>query len=277
MREAILAYAEDQPVATVRGVFYHLSSTLGIVEKDDTTGYRPVQKQLLAMRREGILRWDFIADATRWQRKPETFTSAEDALSSFVKTYRRDLWQDQGIRIEVWLEKDALAGLVVQETEAWDVPLMVSRGVSSETFLRSAAEAADEAWKTAGVGTHIFTLYDLDAGGARGVRSIENGLVRLSEESPSFRFRRLAVTKRQVEEWDLPTRPAKRTDPEAASHGSTAAELDAIPPDRLRSLVRDAIVGLIDPHRWNVQAAVEREEIEGLMQLLPASTNGAGR
>jgi hypothetical protein len=89
----------------------------GVVPKDENAGYRPVQTQVLKMRREGLLDWGFVADGTRWQRKPETFNSVEDALTTVARAYRRNLWRSQKIRIEVWLEKDALASEVTPGVE----------------------------------------------------------------------------------------------------------------------------------------------------------------
>jgi hypothetical protein len=116
---------------------------------------------------------------------------------------------------------------------------MVSRGQSSETFLYNAAKEAEEAYAQAGVTTYIYTLYDLDAGGERASRTIAQNLPKHAPGVPII-FERLAVTEEQVRAWNLPTRPAKKSDPEAAKFGSVAVELDAIPPDRLVALAEDA-------------------------------------
>ncbi len=265
MREAILALTAEHKEMTLRGVFYALTTT-GIVPKTKE-GYRAVGRQVLAMRREDVLPWDFITDATRWMRKPGSFDSVDDALQEVSLGYRRNLWQSQGIRIEVWLEKDALAGIVMNATRAWDVPLMVSRGVSSATFLYFGAEAAREAWEKAGISTHILALYDYDAGGMRASRNVEEGLPEHAPGVP-ITFRQLAVTPEQIEEWNLPTRPAIKSDPEAAKVSDLAVELDAIPPHRLIKLVEDAIVALIDPRAWKIEQLVQDEERRGLEALI---------
>jgi hypothetical protein len=144
IRNAILILPDEQERMTVRGVFYKLMSR-GIVAKTDG-GYRQVQRQVLNLRREERLPWDFIADGTRWVRQPKIWDSTEDALRETARLYRRPLWRDQGCRIEIWLEKDALANIVSDVTYEWGVPLMVSRGQSSETYCYFAARAAQEAW-----------------------------------------------------------------------------------------------------------------------------------
>ena len=86
------------------------------------------------MRRDGSLPYEWLADNTRRQRKPRTFRSVEEALKDTARLYRKDLWHDADAYVEVWLEKDALAGVVMEVTELYDVPLMVSRGYASSSF-----------------------------------------------------------------------------------------------------------------------------------------------
>jgi hypothetical protein len=265
IREAVIDLRDEFTVMTVRQIFYALT-VRGIVPKDENAGYRPVQTQLLKMRREGLLEWSFISDATRWMRKPTTFDSSEDALELVRRTYRRNLWQSQDCRVEVWLEKDALAGVVMNATDPWDVRLMVSRGTSSATFLYSSALEAQRAWDEAGIETHIFALYDHDAAGLRCARTVERGLRDHVSDAP-IDFTSLAITDKQIEEWDLPSRPAKKSDPEAHKFTGPAVELDAIPPDRMMLLVENAIVDLIDADAWKKEQAVEQSERELLERL----------
>jgi hypothetical protein len=200
-------------------------------------------------------------------RRPQTWDRVEDAVGDVARTYRRNLWQSQDRRIEVWLEKDALADLIVDTTDAWGVPLMVSRGQSSATFLYNAAKSAEEAWISSSVETFIYALYDRDAGGRRAARTIERDMAVFAPGVP-IHFTLLGVTDEQVDEWDLPTRPAKRSDPEAHKFDGPAVELDAIPPEKLVNLVENAIVDRIDAHAWGVEQAVEEEERKGLQRLL---------
>lgn len=266
IREAVLELAKTYDVMTVRQVFYALTVT-GIVPKDENAGYRPVQRQVLQMRREGLLDWAFIADATRWQRKPTSYDSVDDALAATARTYRRNLWRQQNVRVEVWLEKDALAGVVMEATRAWDVALMVSRGTSSATFLYESAQLAHEAYLEHGVSTLILTMYDFDAAGDRCHRTVERGLHDYAPDA-DIAVTRLAVTEAQIAGWKLPTRPAKASDPEAHKFGAQAVELDAIPPNKLITLVEDTIINLIDPHAWSIEQAYEAAERELLAELV---------
>lgn len=266
MREAIVELTELHERMTVRGIFYALVSQ-GIVPKDEVRGYRPVQRQVLTLRRSGALPWAFVADGTRWVRRVDTFESADLALEEVARNYRRDLWLSQDWRLEVWLEKDALADLIWPVASRWGVPLYVSRGVPSETIVHSAARDACGSPRR----TKVLALFDHDAGGARAFRKIESGFGEYGEGQAEVE--RLALTAPQIEAWKLPTRPAKASDPEAAKWGDRpAVELDALPPEGLTALLDEAISRHVDTRAWHIAQVAERQEREGLLAL----TGGRG-
>ena len=137
-RAALLEIVRAAQPATVRQIFY-LASVRGIVAKDEG-GYSRVQIDLVDMRRSGQLPYGWIVDHTRWQRRPVTFDSIEEALADTASTYRKALWRDIKSYVEIWLEKDALSGVILPVTKKFDVPLMVARGYASETsFIRAAS------------------------------------------------------------------------------------------------------------------------------------------
>jgi hypothetical protein len=259
IREEILALQDGYEQMTVRQIFYQLVAR-GVVPKTEAQGYVPVQKQVLALRRQHFLPWGFVADGTRWRRRAKTWDSTEDALRETARTYRRNLWRSQGVRIEVWLEKDALASVINPTTYAFGVDLMVSRGQSSDTYCYDAAEEARTAWEAAEIETVVYTLYDFDKSGRVAAEKIEEKIRDYSDGAP-IDVVPLALTARQIEEWSLPTRPAKEEgEPDAV-------ELDAIPPDKLKGLVEDAIVSHIDADAWKKEQAVEESEREILERL----------
>src|SRR5450631_297813 len=117
-RAALFDIVEDMHPMTVRQVFYQ-ATVRGIVEKEEA-GYAKVQTDLVQMRRAGMLPYDWLADSTRWQRKPLTFRSVEEALEDTARIYRKSLWADADAYVEVWLEKDALAGVIHPVTSDYD-------------------------------------------------------------------------------------------------------------------------------------------------------------
>jgi hypothetical protein len=253
--------AEIQP-ATVRQVFYQAVSR-GVIPKTEAAYKGIVCRLLSRLRREGDLPYNWIADNTRWMRKPRTYTSMEQMLNMSVDLYRRDLWAQQDAYVEVWLEKDALAGVVIDVTETWDVPLMVTRGYPSLTFVASAAHVMRQKYRP------IFIYYfgDRDPSGVDIPRFVEK---ELREQAPraNITFELVAVTEEQIIEMDLLTRPTKKTDSRSGKFRGESVEVDAIPPSRLLQLVEAHIVQHLDAERHNRLVEVEAAERKTLAQYV---------
>jgi hypothetical protein len=233
---------------TVRQVFYQ-ATVRGIIEKTEA-GYDKVQADLTVMRRAGYLPYDWLTDHTRWERRPLTFNSVEEALRDTAAFYRKHLWSDADSYVEIWLEKEALAGVVEPITELNDVPLMVTRGYASLSFLYGAAEYINDLR----VPAYIYHLGDFDPSGVNAGERIEEDL-RGMAPAADITFERIAVTEEQISEWNLPTRPTKSSDSRSKNFGNTSVELDAIEPARLRNLVQEAIERHLPPEQFEVLKA----------------------
>jgi hypothetical protein len=188
--------AEMKPM-TVRQVFYQ-ATVCDVVEKSES-GYTKVQTDLVQMRRGGLLPHDWLADNTRWQRKPDTFDNIQQALEETARFYRKSLWSEAECYVEIWLEKDALAGVIMPVTYMFDVPLMVD-------------------------------------------------------------FERVAVLPDQIQAWNLPTRPTKKSDTRSKGFGEISVELDAIAPEQLRRLAQNVIERHLPTEQFNVLKAAEESE-----------------
>jgi hypothetical protein len=252
-RERLYEIVEAMKPMTVRQVFYQ-ATVRGIIEKSEA-GYTKVQTDLVLMRRAGEMPFDWLADNTRWQRKPRTFSSVEQALQNTARLYRKALWADVDAYVEVWLEKDALAGVVWPATAMYDVPLMVARGYASLSFLHSAAEYIN----SLDVPVYLYHLGDFDPSGVNAGEKIEETLRELAPDA-EIHFERLAVTPEQIETWHLPTRPTKTTDTRSKGFGAISVELDAIEPQHLRDLVQSAIERHLSPRQFKILKAAEESE-----------------
>lgn len=264
LRANLLSIIEDMQPMTVRQVFYQ-ATVRGLVDKSEA-GYNKVQSNLSTMRRSGILPYDWLVDNTRWQRKPRTFSSVQQALDDTAKLYRKSLWNDIDSYVEVWLEKDALSGVITPITSLYDVPLMVARGYASLSFLYEAGTYIN----SLEVPAYIYHLGDFDPSGVNAGERIEESL---REYAPDveLHFERIAVTPEQISEWDLPTRPTKTTDTRSKGFGDISVELDAIAPDDLRDLVETAIQRHLPEHELRTLLVVEEEErrlISGLVGMI---------
>jgi hypothetical protein len=238
---------------TVRQVFYQ-GTILLLIEKSEE-GYRKAQTDLTVMRREGWLPYDWLADNTRWQRKPQTYDGITDALEATASFYRKSLWAHADCYVEIWLEKDALAGVILPVTSEYDVPLMVARGYASLSFLHSAATFI----ATLGVPVFIYHLGDFDPSGVNAGEKIEQTLREMAPHA-DITFERLAVLPEQIVAWNLPTRPTKKSDSRAKNFGALSVELDAIEPNRLRGIVRAAIERHLPANELAVLKAAEESE-----------------
>ena len=265
-REALLAIVEDGRPMTVRQVFYQ-ATVRALVEKAES-GYAKVQVDLTKMRRDGSLPYDWLADNTRWQRKPRSFDSVEDALQETARFYRKNLWRDADSYVEIWLEKDALAGVVYPVTKMYDAPLMVARGYASLSFLHSAAEYINDL----DVPTYIYHLGDFDPSGVNAGEKIEETLREMAPDADIY-FERIAVTAEQIAEWNLPTRPTKASDTRSKGFGNISVELDAIGSNALRALVQETIEQHLSPHQFAVLKAAEQSEREVISRLVGGITS----
>ena len=252
--------SEDHP-QTVRGVFYQ-ATVLGVVDKLENE-YKTVQRNPADMRKNGYIPFIWIADSTRWMRKPRTFTGLEAALRENWKFYRRSIWYDQFDYVEIWMEKDALAGVLYPITSKWDVPLMVTRGYSSLSFLHESAEYINSLNKP----TYIYCMGDYDPSGVDISRNIEKGLRQFAPDA-EIHFKRIAVTPAQITKWDLPTRPTKKSDSRSKNFKGESVELDAIPAKKLRELVTECIEQHINSetlHRTMMAEDAEKHTLENIM------------
>jgi hypothetical protein len=273
--EFLIDYAEQHGPITVRGLYYQaeVAEVPGIDKTE--AGYVKVQRQVLELRREGRLAYEEIADATRWMRKPTSYNSIEDALEATARMYRRNLWRDADSYVEIWIEKDALAGVIYPVTAQYDVPLMVTRGFSSETFAYEAIESRDDDERD----YYVYYFGDFDRAGRDGANSLQEKLKRFAADRP-FRviFIQVAVTKEQISRLRLPTRPHKKNS--AADRlwpHSYACELDAIDPDTLREMVRVCIERHLPQDQLEILKVAEESEREALTMFVKKAKRSSKR
>jgi hypothetical protein len=249
--------------ATVRQIFYQ-AVVRGLVEKDEARGYRLAQRRLLYLRERQIVPYGWITDNVRMVRTRVRWQDPEDFAREAASRYRKDYWATSPERVEVWLEKDALAGVLFPiVVEECGLDLYVTRGFSSVTYLQEAADFIE----ADGRPTYVYLLTDFDPSGLAIAESVKRGLInRVVMNAPEVE--RIAVTRPQVDSYGLPTRPTKQTDARAQAfidlHGTGSVELDALPPGVLRELVRERVEAHMDSQRLEVLKLAEREEREGL-------------
>ncbi len=258
IRDEIEDVLVEQHPATVRGVYYQLVSR-GVIAKTEAEYRNTVGRLLTEMRLHRRIPFHWVADNSRWVRKSASYVGLADMLERQQSFYRRALWDSQDAYTEVWLEKEALAGVLFEVTDTWDVPLMVTRGYPSLSYVAAAAETIEALGKPA----HLYYFGDRDPSGVDIPRSVE---ARLRELAPSaeISFTVAAVTEAQIVDLGLPTRPTKASDSRAKNFTGESVEVDAIAAPVLRRMVADVIERHVDQAAVERLRAIEAAELETL-------------
>jgi hypothetical protein len=261
IRDAICDIVAADPPMTVRQVFYQLVAR-SVIEKTDEEYQGTVIRLMTEMRLDCSI--PFSSDETRRVRITQTFESVADAVAHTAKFYRRSALAQSDDYVEVWLEKDALAGVLWDVTSDYDVPLMVSRGMPSLTFLYGSACEILRAAQN-GKQTFIYQFGDHDPSGVLIPETIERRLSELCQRldcSPPI-VERAALTEEQIERFALPTRPTKRrSNSHARQFTGESVELDALPPTELRAMVAEVIERHVSPTKMTMLRVAEESERE---------------
>ncbi len=267
---ALYAIAEREKPTSVRGMYY-MAMGAGLIDKDaqgKRNNYMRVQRRLLQMRRDGRMPYSWITDGSRTIYGYDRFADEDDFAAYAASIYRKDYWLDSPVRVEVWVEKDAMAGkLKPVVRDEYGLDLYVSRGFASETYLQEAGAHI----RSDGRPTYVYLLTDFDASGMGIAETVEERLARMAQPVDVF-VERIAATPEQVEQYELITQPVTRSDSRARRfiqrYGTETVELDAIPASEVRRLVAGAIEQHMDSRRLDFLRMVEKEEREGIKALL---------
>jgi len=250
---------------TLRQLYYQLVSRDVIPNK--TEEYAKLSIILGKGRMAGYVDWDSIEDRIRRPYIPYWVHDIPAAMNDIIKQYRLDRQQDQDCYIEVWVEKDALSGVLKRVTSEYHINLMVNRGYSSITAMHDAYNRFARADRMGQSGVILY-LGDHDPSGVDMVRDIST---RLTEFGVDVEVDHIALTDEQISKYNPPPNPAKVSDPRAkdyiAKYGNTSWEVDALRPDVLHKLVVSSIESRIDMNLFDGQKQKEREHIEKLKEL----------
>jgi hypothetical protein len=260
---------------TVRGVFYQAVNVKAVEKTEAAVGL--IGRRLLLLRRSGRIPYSRIVDESRIVYGLNRYGGLADLAEDAAELYRRDYWRDAEYAVQIWVEKRGLAGLLKPTVcHKWGLDLYVAGGQFSESYLYTAGrEIAD-----GGKGTYVYAMTDFDPGGEtifntlkHGSRKAPGGLSRFTDGVP-VQVQQIALTEDQVTAWDLPTRPAKKTEKRSGKfieeHGDVSTELDAIEPERLIHLVEDTISLHMPREALDRLKLVEEAERESVRSVLAA-------
>jgi len=267
---------------TLRQLYYQLVSR-GIIPNEQKE-YAKLSTLLVKGRMAGLVDWDAIEDRIRVPYLPYCVKDPQDALQDTIGTYRLNRQKGQEVYLELWVEKDALSGILKRVTSEFHIPLVVNRGYSSCSAMYDAFKRFDKAIRK---NQTVCLLYlgDHDPSGLDMIRDIK---VRITEflcswrltnflekkerlEEDIFTIKHLGLTQKQINEFNPPPNPAKISDPRAKWYiekfGETSWEVDALDPKTLTKLVTLNIQDLIDKDKFHNICQREEYEIEILEKV----------
>ena len=269
------AYAKQGYDLTLRGLYYQFIGHNRFPDsrrfaRDPSTGkwrrdpngtknaepnYKWLGEIMAAGRLAGRVDWNHLVDRTRKLDSLVHFTDPADSVGKSVGWYRLDMWENQKVRPEVWVEKEAQVGNMLATCQGLDVPLFACKGYTSASAMWRAAQRLLR-YRQDGYETVIIHLGDHDPSGVDMSRDIMD---RLDTFMGGTQFHRIALNIDQVRAQDLPPDPAKVTDSRAGKYieefGDESWEMDALEPSYINQLVTDTVVGLRDQTQWDKDVA----------------------
>lgn len=226
----------------------------------------------------GLIDWNSIEDRTRGLRGQNYFKHPKQAVKSVLERYQLDKWQGQPYRPEVWIEKDALIGIIEPICLELGVDYFGCRGYNSQSEQWRAGRRFARYFQS-GQMPIVFHLGDHDPSGIDMTRDNRDRLAIFA--GVDVQVVRLALNMDQIKRYNPPPNPVKKTDKRwkkyAREYGTQNSwELDALEPKVIASLIRDAVLRVRDEKLWDQMLLAEtedREHLEDMMNQLNGEEN----
>ncbi len=264
----IATYAAMDLTLTLRQLYYQFVAHHGLENTEKS--YKSLGKLLSEARLAGLVDWDAIEDRGRVPTQWAQWDSIKDMVEERVETFRLPRWEGQDCYAELWVEKQALAGVLEGVAADHHATLMVNKGYSSQSAMYEAAKRFLHYGRRKPWGCHLFYLGDHDPSGEDMVRDVEDRLVTFGVQN--LEVTKIALTMDQVEEYQPPPNPAKTTDSRyegyAAKHGEESWEVDALDPETLVRLITEAFDSILDRELMEEIKEREEEQKKKLRKLL---------
>lgn len=255
---------EIEGAMTLRRIYYILLGK-GLIKpsgKKDSP-YVSLSKLLVKAREEGKLDWRVMVDRARRIDQRLTFLNYDNAFNWICDNYRRDSMQLQNNYVEIWIEKDAISGNVVNETWNLDVPLIVGKGWGSETYIH---EAYDRISKLAKEKLQVVILYvsDFDPEGFHIPEVVRRKFALYGLHN--IEIKRIALTEGQIKKFNLrknvgfkineKQRQKRYVRDFIKKYGVVQYEIDALSVNDLNKIIESELSKLID---FNIPRISDKE------------------
>ena len=255
---------------TLRQLYYQLVSR-NVVPNTERS-YKRVGGILSDGRLAGLVDWNAIEDRGRPPIMQSQWRNLEGLAKSALSAYRLPRWAGQEFYVELWVEKQALAGVLEPIAEEFHVPLIVNKGYSSQSAMYESARrlTQSDAPYTEMRTKVVLYMGDHDPSGEDMVRDVRARLEMFDVQQ--LRVKKIALTTAQVEEFNPPPNPAKMTDSRAEKyvekHGHNSWEMDALDPEELARIVRREIALVLDTEKMDVVIKREKKDKAALLKAV---------
>ena len=250
---------------TLRQLYYQF------VSKDLIPNNMKEYKKLGAIindaRLAGLIDWDAIEDRGRSMKGYYGFNSVEEALNDAAYSYRENKMNHQDTIVEVWVEKEALTGIIRRACSKWQLSFFACKGYPSQSSMHEAAQRHVRHQEN-GKEVVILHMGDHDPSGIDMTRDIED---RMSLFGSRAEVRRIALNMNQINEFNPLPNPAKMTDSRASDYihefGNSSWELDALTPDQLNNLIEREIDNIYDKEVWAESKIKEKNNQDRIREI----------
>jgi hypothetical protein len=217
----------------------------------------------------GLIDWDAIEDRGRAVKTILTWDEPASILRACAKQYQIDLWAEQDYHVEVWVEKEALLGVIEPVCEELRVNYFACKGYASQSVLHDSAHNRLQEIRDSGKEVIVLHMGDHDPSGIDMTRDITDRVSLFL--GADLRVERIALNMPQIRKHNPPPNPAKQVDPRfkdyESQYGSSSWELDALPPDVLSQVIRDNVLQFRDEKLWASALHEERRQQDVLQAL----------
>lgn len=266
--QIISEYSARGMSLTLRQIYYQFVSRDLI--KNDQKEYKALGDLLNKARLAGLIDWSAMEDRTRGLKGYDAASgvTAEAALIDLAESYAQSRWDDQPYAPEVWIEKDALTGVIQPICSELRLSFFSCRGYVSQSEQYKAGKRFRWAHRN-GKTPIVFHLGDHDPSGMHMTVDNRDRFAMFAAED--VEVVRLALNTDQVQLYNPPPNPAKMTDSRAAEyvayHGDQSWELDALSPEVIEDLIRQAVEPLINWTFWREAEAQEEATKDQLARI----------
>jgi hypothetical protein len=272
--EIIDEYAAQGFKLTIRQIFYQFVARGWC--KNTPNEYKRHSTSIRNCRDGGLIDWDAIEDHTREVNTHASWDDPADVICEAAQYYQEDLWAGQRYRPEVWIEKDALLGVIEDVCTEFRVPYFATRGNTSQTLQYQAGKRFAAYWDL-GLIPLVLHLADHDPAGIDMTRDNAERLALYARRE--VEVRRIALNMDQVQQYNPPPNFAKEGDPRLKRYQrqfrtNRCWELDALSPTVIADLIRAELKPLINRKRWKAAQAKEDQGRERLFAMAKQLAQG---